>query len=93
MPAAPPITVSVLIRYDPVELSIYLDARPETASVDALVAEHACPYLRAEEVPLPVPYTVWLLHRSGESKRFVPKPEPIARGLLSSAPCRNRYRP
>lgn len=77
---------SVLIRYDPVELIIYFDIRPDATAIETLVVEHACPYLRAEEVPLPVPYTVWVLHRSGESKRFVPKPEPIARGLLSRCP-------
>jgi hypothetical protein len=79
---------SVLLRLDPVELVVYLDSTPEGASTDTVVAEAACQYVRAEAVPLPVPYTVRVFQRSGESQRYVPQHSPIAAGLLSRCPAR-----
>jgi hypothetical protein len=75
--------VSVLLQFDPVEVTVYLDSPPGTASVDAIVTEAACHYIQAEEVPLPVPYTVRLLTRAGESLRFTPHAAPLATGVLS----------
>jgi hypothetical protein len=75
--------ISVLLRLDPAEVVVYLDGPPGTASIDAIVTEAACPYIRAEEVPLPVPYTVRVLKRAGESLRFTAQSAPIATGLLS----------
>jgi hypothetical protein len=79
---------SVLLRLDPVELVVYLDGTPEATSVNEIVAEAACHYLEAQQVPLPVPYTVRVLQRSGESPRYVPQHSPIATGLLSKCPAR-----
>jgi len=73
---------SVLFRLDPVELVVYLDDAPEATSIDTIVAEAACPYVRAEEVPLPVPYTIRLFQRPGESLRYIPRSSPVAKGLL-----------
>jgi hypothetical protein len=80
------IGVSVLLRLEPVEVVVYLDGAPGPASIDAIVTEAACRYIRAEEVPLPLPYTVRVLKRAGESLRFTPQPAPIATGLLSWCP-------
>jgi hypothetical protein len=77
---------SVLFRFDPVELVVYLDDAPEATSIDTIVAEAACRYVRAEEVPLPVPYTVRLFQRPGESLRYIPRSSPVAKGLLSRCP-------
>jgi hypothetical protein len=77
---------SVLLRLDPVELVVYLDAGPPATSIDQMVAEAACQYVGAQDVPLPVPYTVWVFQRSGESQRYVPQQSPIAKGLLSKCP-------
>jgi hypothetical protein len=77
---------SVLLRLDPVELVVYLDSPPNGASHDTVVAEAACQYVRAEAVPLPVPYTVRIFQRSGEGQRYVPQHAPIAKGLLSKCP-------
>jgi len=77
---------SVLLRLDPVELVVYLDATPAPTLVDGIVTEAACQYVRAEAVPLPVPYTVRVFQRSGESQRYVPQPTAIAKGLLSKCP-------
>jgi hypothetical protein len=73
----------VLLRLDPVELLVYLDDAPEATSFDTVVAEAACQYVRAVEVPLPVPYTVRLFQRSGESRRYIPRNSLGAKGLLS----------
>jgi hypothetical protein len=83
---------SVLLRLDPVELLVYLDDAPEATSIDTVVAEAACQYIRAEEVPLPVPYTVRLFQRSGESRRYIPRNSPVAKGLLSKCPATLDYR-
>ena len=80
------IGVSVLLRLEPVEVVVYLGGAPGPASIDAIVTEAACRYIRAEEVPLPLPYTVRVLKRAGESLRFTPQPAPIATGLLSWCP-------
>jgi hypothetical protein len=77
---------SVLLRLDPVELVVYLDSTPPSTLVGGLVAEAACGYVEAQQVPLPVPYTVRVFQRSGESQRYVPQPSPIAKGLLSKCP-------
>ena len=79
---------SVLLRLDPVELVVYLDTPPAATSIDQLVAEAACQYVGAQRVPLPVPYTVRVFQRAGESLRFVPQHSPIAKGMLSSCPTR-----
>jgi hypothetical protein len=78
--------VSVLLQLDPVELVVYLDNAPEATSIDTIVAEAACQYVRSVEVPLPVPYTVRLFQRSGESLRYIPRNSPVATGLLSKCP-------
>ena len=75
--------VSVLLRLEPVEVVVYLDRMVETKLIHAIVTEAACRYVQAEEVPLPVPYTVRVLNRAGESQRFVPQPMPIATGLIT----------
>jgi hypothetical protein len=77
---------SVLFRLDPVELVVYLDDAPEATSIDTIVAQAACPYVRAEDAPLPVPYTVRVFQRSGESRRYIPGNSPVAKGLLSRCP-------
>ena len=79
---------SVLLRLDPVELVVYFDAPPPATSVNEIVAEVACPYIGAQQVPLPVPYTVRVFQREGESPRYVPQYSPIAKGLLSKCPGR-----
>jgi len=76
----------VMIRYDPPEVFVYLDQYPAASCADAIVAESACRYLLAEEVPLPVPYAIWLVQRAGEAKRYVPQQRPIATGVLSTCP-------
>jgi hypothetical protein len=80
------LSVSVLFQLDPAELVVYLDKAPEATSIDTTVAEAACQYVRAVEVPLPVPYTVRLFQRSGESRRYIPRNSPLATGLLSKCP-------
>jgi len=80
------LTATVLLRLDPVELVVYLDAAPGAVPIERIVTEAACPYVRAEDVPLPVPYTVWMFQRSGESQRYVPQRAPLATGLLSKCP-------
>lgn len=82
--------ISVLLRLDPVEVVVYLDGAPGTASLDAVVTEAACHYILAEEVPLPLPYTVRMIKRAGESQRFVPQPSPIATGLITRCPAGER---
>jgi hypothetical protein len=77
---------SVLLRLDPVELVVYLDATPSSTLVGGIVAQAACQYVEAQQVPLPVPYTVRVFQRSGESQRYVPQHAPIAKGLLSECP-------
>jgi hypothetical protein len=79
---------TVLLQLDPVELVVYLDTTPAATRVDEVVAEAACQYVGAEQVPLPVPYTVRVFKRSGESQRYVPQHSPIATGLLSRCPAR-----
>jgi hypothetical protein len=61
---------------------------PGVASIDTIVAEAACPYVGAAEGPLPVPYTVRMFKRSGESPRYVSQDSPVAGGLLSKCPAR-----
>jgi len=80
------LAASVLLSYDPVEVVVYLDGSPGATPVNAIVADAACPYLAAEQVPLPVPYTVRMFQRSGESQRYVPADSVIAQGLLSRCP-------
>ena len=80
------LAATVLTSYDPVELVIYLDTPPGENSIDVIVAEAACPYITADQLPLPVPYTVRVLQKSGESQRYVPAPSPTAKGLLSKCP-------
>lgn len=77
---------SVLLRLDPVELVVHLDATPSSTFVGGVVAEAACPYVEAQKVLLPVPYTVRVFKRSGEGERYVPQPAPVAKGLLSECP-------
>jgi hypothetical protein len=76
----------VMIRYDPPEVLVYLDHYPAAPCADPIVAESACRYLLAEEVPLPVPYSIWLVQRAGEAKRYVPQQRPITTGVLSTCP-------
>jgi hypothetical protein len=80
------LTVSVLLHMDPVEVIVYVDRVPVAGTMDKIVADAACRYIRAEEIPLPVPYTVRMFQRSGESHRYVPQQSPIGIGLLSKCP-------
>ena len=80
------LAVSVLLHMDPIEVIVYVDSVPVVGTMDKIVADAACRYIRAEEIPLPVPYTVRMLQRSGESHRYVPQQSPIGTGLLSTCP-------
>jgi hypothetical protein len=75
-----------MIRYDPPEVFVYLDQYPVASCADAIVAESACRYLLAEEVPLPVPYAIWLVQRAGEAKRYVLSSAPLPQAFCRHAP-------
>ena len=75
------LVTSVVLQLDPPALVVYLDPEDPPADV-ALVAEAACPSLRSEGIPLPVPYTVRRFRKAGEGRRYVPTPQVIA-GLLT----------
>jgi hypothetical protein len=75
------LVISVQLQLDPPALVLYLD--PEDPPADAaLVEKVACPSLRTDQVPLPVPYTVRRLRKAGEGQRYVPTPQAIT-GLLT----------
>jgi hypothetical protein len=46
--------VSVLLGFDPPQILVYVDPQDHVNGVTETVAREACPYLRAEGVPLPV---------------------------------------
>jgi hypothetical protein len=80
------LVVSVLLSFDPPQVLVYVDAEGGVNGVADIVAREACPYLRAEGVPLPVPFEVRWLHQAGESQRFVPDPERRVPGVLTICP-------
>ena len=51
------LVATVMLQFDPPALVLYLDAEDPPADA-ALVAKVACPTLRTEGIPLPVPYTI-----------------------------------
>ena len=73
--------ISVQLHLDPPALVVYLD--PEDPPADtALVERVACPSLRTDRIPLPVPYTVRRFQKAGEAQRYVPTAQVIT-GLLT----------
>jgi hypothetical protein len=76
------LVTTVMLQLDPPALVVYLDAEDPPADA-AHVAKVACPSLRTEGVPLPVPYTVRRLHKVGEAQRYVPTPQAVT-GLLTN---------
>jgi len=75
------LVATVMFHFDPPTVVLYLDAEDPPAD-EALVAKIACPMLRVEGVPLPVPYAVRRLRRDGETHRNLPMPRPNS-GLLT----------
>ena len=80
------LVVSVLLTFDPPIVLVYVDAKDDVNGVADMVARVACPYLRAEGVPLPVPFEVRWLRKAGESQRYVPDPGRRLPGLLTVCP-------
>jgi hypothetical protein len=80
------LAVSVLLGFDPPHILVYLDPQDGVNGVAETVAREACPYLRAEEVPLPVPFEVRWFRKDGESRRYVPDPGRRVTGLLTTCP-------
>jgi len=78
------LAASVLLHLQPVpSLVVYFDgAMGEGRRVETAVQEAACPYVRAERVPLPIPFRVFILRRDGESQRYV-LAGPQSEGLLT----------
>ena len=75
------LVATVMLQFDPPALVLYLDAEDPPADA-ALVAKVACPTLRTEGIPLPVPYTIRRFQKLGESQRFVPTSSGVT-GLLA----------
>ena len=80
------LVLSILLSFDPPQVLVYVDAEDGVNGVADIVAREACPYLRAEGVPLPVPFEVRWLRQAGESHRFVPDPERRVPGVLTNCP-------
>ena len=80
------VVASVLLGFDPPQILLYADPQDYANGSAETVAREACPYLRAEGVPLPVPFEVRWLRKDGESQRYVPDPERRAAGLLTACP-------
>jgi hypothetical protein len=80
------LVVSILLSFDPPQVLVYVDSQDDVDGVADMVAREACPYLRAEGVPLPVPFEVRWLRQAGESQRYVPDPGRRVPGLLTVCP-------
>jgi hypothetical protein len=79
------LVLSILLSFDPPQVLVYVDSQ-DVNGVSDMVEREACPYLRAEGVPLPVPFEVRWLRQAGESQRFVPDPERRVPGVLTICP-------
>jgi hypothetical protein len=80
------LAVSVLLGFDPPQILVYVDPQDHVNGVAETVAREACTYLRAEGVPLPVPFEVRWFRKDGESQRYVPARERRVGGVLISCP-------
>lgn len=80
------LVVSILLSFDPPQVLVYVDSQDDVGGVVDMVAREACPYLRAEGVPLPVPFEVRWLRKAGESQRYVPDPGRRVPGFLTVCP-------
>jgi hypothetical protein len=80
------LVVSVLVRFDPPEVLVYVDTPYDGNDVADMVAHEACPFLRTDGVPLPVPFEVRWLRKVGESQRYVPDAGSRVRGVLTVCP-------
>jgi hypothetical protein len=80
------LVVSILLSFDPPHVLVYVDFQDDVNGVADMVAREACPYLRAEGVPLPVSFEVRWLRKVGESQRYVPDPGRRVPGLLTVCP-------
>jgi hypothetical protein len=78
--------VSILLGFDPPQVLVHLDPQDAMNGVEEAVARASCPYLRAEGMPLPVPFEVRWFRREGESQRYVPDSGRRVRGLVTSCP-------
>ena len=78
--------VSVLLGFDPPQVLVHLDPQDAMDGVAEMVARESCPYLRAEGMPLPVPFEVRWFRRAGESQRYVPDSGRRVLGLVTSCP-------
>jgi hypothetical protein len=80
------LVASVMLRLDPPLAILYLDAQDSVESAVDVVAREACPHLRVDRVPLPIPFEIRWLRKDGESARYVPDPARRVTGLLTSCP-------
>lgn len=74
------------VALDPPQIFVYLDPPDRVDGVSERVAREACPYLRIDAVPLPIPFEVLWLRKAGEGQRYVPDPGRRVPGLLTTRP-------
>jgi hypothetical protein len=80
------LAVSVLLVLDPPQIHLYVDPQEQVNGVVETVTREACPYLRVQGVPLPVPFEVHWFRKDGESERYVPDPGRRVEGILTTCP-------
>jgi hypothetical protein len=78
--------VSILLRFDPPLIVVYLDPDDDASAVAETVAREACPHLQVDGVPLPVPFEAHWFRKAGEDPRYVPDVGRHVEGLLTSCP-------
>jgi len=80
------LVATVLVAFDPPQIFVYLDPQDRVDGIAETVAREACPFLRVDAVPLPIPFEVLWLRKAGESQRYVPDPGRRVPGLLTTCP-------
>lgn len=76
---------SVLVRLTPPDVTIYVEPKVTVADAERFVQTVACPLLKADGVPTPVPYRLVWFQAAREGAAQTPGPHDV-RGVLWSCP-------
>jgi hypothetical protein len=82
------LAANVLLRFDPAEVMIFVEASVRVDDPAAFAAEQACPSLIAENVPLPVPFRLQWFKRQGEGRGEIPDTAHRVTGMVTECAVR-----
>ena len=80
------LAATVFLSLNPPYAIVYLDPQEPDGGITERVTRETCPYLRVDQIPLPISFEVRWLRKVGEAQSYVPDADRRIQGLIVACP-------